>query len=146
MRHSIFLHTHVSYLNHTGVRATRRIIGQKFLKIQNVDIGKWAARPVNDQRYRATVSPPGIFSAYARFEHIHLDINGPLLSSAGMQDRYTRCPEEQPMADIKATICTEALCQTWISPLRFQARITTTDQLESGLFQQGLSRFTLGFQ
>ena len=46
-----------------------------------------------------------------------------------MIDRYSRCPEATPLAEIEATTVTEALAhrQTWISHFR-TPEIITTDQ------------------
>jgi cleavage and polyadenylation specificity factor subunit 1 len=82
-------------------------------------------------------TPPG-----ARFLHVHIDLVGPLPTSAGYTycltavNRFTRWPEVNSIPDITADTVACALLTDWIS--RFGcAQTVTTDQerqLESQLF------------
>jgi len=78
-----------------------------------------------------------------RFQHIHIDIIGPLPNSNGsrycltMIDRTTRWTEATPISDTSADTVTNAFFNTWIT--RFGApSIITTDrgtQFESLMFE-----------
>ena len=83
-------------------------------------------------------SPPS-----ARFEHVHIDLVGPLPSSEGKKycltcvDRYTRWPEAFPIANIEETVA-KTFIKDWISRFGTPARVTTDQgrQFESKLFNE----------
>ncbi|KAK3892978.1 hypothetical protein Pcinc_003157 [Petrolisthes cinctipes] len=56
-----------------------------------------------------------------RFNHIHIDIVGPLPQSRGVthlltiMDRFTRWPEAIPLSDTTTTTCARALVSNWIA-------------------------------
>lgn len=122
-------------LSHPGIRATNKLIRSRFVWPSiNRDCNTWAKQCIPCQRskiIRHTKAPTGSFpDQIRRFEHVHLDIVGPLPSSEGksycltMIDRFTRWPEAIPMADITADTVARGFYENWITP-RVPARITT---------------------
>ncbi|CAK1602230.1 unnamed protein product [Parnassius mnemosyne] len=72
-------------ISHPGVRATRKLITGKFFwpSIQ-VDVGIWAKQCIQCQKckvQRHTSSSLDLFPPTERFEHLHVDIVGPLPTS-----------------------------------------------------------------
>eukprot|EP00794_Sanderia_malayensis_P019753 gene19753-biopygen16402 len=92
---------------------------------------------------RHIAAPLGTFSSPdARFDHVHIDIVGPLPPSRGFKylltciARFTRWPEAIPIADISADIVAHAFVTRWISVFGIPSTITTDrgSQFESFLF------------
>ncbi len=111
------------------------------------DARQWARACEQCQKakvHRHIRSPLQQFEKVGRFQHLHVDIVGPLLPSHGKQytltmiDRVTKWPEAVPISNISATTIAEVLVKQWIS--RFGTPVTiTTDQgrqFESDLFKK----------
>ena len=88
-------------LAHPGIRATQRLVTQRFVWPGiNMDIRRWARSCLQCQRakvHRHAHSPPGTFTTPdARFDQVHIDLVGPLPPSDGCSyvftcvDRFTR--------------------------------------------------------
>ena len=85
----------------------------------------------------------------ARFQHVHIDIVGPLLPSNGyrysltMIDHFTRWTEAIPIPEMTAEAVAEAFYSNWISRYGAPSRITTDQgtQFESTLLNEVLKLF-----
>lgn len=137
----------VHSISHPGIRTTRKLISQKFFwPSMNSDAGKWAKQCIQCQRckvQRHTTSSLSTFAPTDRFQHVHIDIVGPLPTSphgqrylVTMIDRATRWPEAIPTDDTSAETVAKIVYEHWIT--RFGApRLMTSDQgrnFESRLF------------
>jgi len=146
LRKRIFDNTH--NLAHPSGRTTRKTIAQKFVwPGMQKDIANWAKTCLPCQKakiHRHTHRrPEQIPVPDDRFQHIHINIIGPLPNSNGsrycltMIDRTTKWPEATLIPDTSADTVTNAFFNTWIT--RFGApSIITTDrgtQFESLMFE-----------
>ena len=138
-------------LLHPGIRATQCLVTAQFVWPSiNSDIRRWARTCLQCQRskiQRHTVTPFSTFATPdARFDHIHLDIVGPLPPSNGFTymylltcvDRFTCWPETIPIADIMAETVTNTFVAGWVAQFGVPSVITTDrrGQFQSHLWQQ----------
>lgn len=123
-------------LSHPSIRATRKLISQRFIWYGlSRDVSAWARTCINCQRskvQRHIRAPLGSFELPdRRFDHIHVDIVGPLPVSKGNSylftiiDRFTRWPEAIPMFDMSTASCAQALIQGWLSRFGVPSIITS---------------------
>lgn len=140
-------------LCHPGVRTTRKqMITKFFWPAMSKEVAGWTKACTECQRakvHRHVVTPLSAFPPSQRFEHIHIDIVGPLQPSNGYRycitiiDRCTKWPEAIPVQDITAETVTKALYEQWIARFGCPLRISTDQgrQFESSLFNTLLKKF-----
>ena len=144
-RKSVFSALH--NLSHPGIRATQKLCTERFVwKGINRDVRLWAKTCLQCQRckvHRHTRSPLRTFSTPdSRFDHVHIDIVGPLPPSDGCpylltcHDRYTRWPEAIPISDISADTVARTFVTHLVAHFGVPSSITTDRgrQFESHLF------------
>ena len=113
-------------LAHPSVRTTQKIISSKFVwHGLRKQVGHWARTCVPCQTakiHHHTKAPLDTFKVpHRRFDHIHIDIVGPLPPSHNnthlltIVDRFTRWPEAVPLPDTSTMTCARTFSAHWIS-------------------------------
>lgn len=148
-RRDIFTHFHS--ISHPGVRATVRLIADRYVwPYMNRDLRLWTRSCVPCQRskvHRHVHTIPTQFPCTARFSHVHIDIVGPLPPSNGFThlltcvDRFTRWPMAIPIADTSSETVSKVFLHHWISVFGVPSTITTDRgaQFQSKLFRDFVS-------
>ena len=113
-------------LSHPSVRTTRKLIASRFVwsGLQK-QVGIWAKQciPCQSSKIQTHIKAPlEKFSVpQCRFDHIHVDLVGPLPPSNGFThlltvvDQFSRWPEAIPLNDTTTASCAQALAFHWIA-------------------------------
>ena len=113
-------------LSHPAIRTTCKLLTSKFVwHGMAKEIREWAKTCLDCQRSkvhrhtRAPLSP--ITVPERRFDHVHIDLVGPLPPSQGFThlltivDRFTRWPEAIPLSDTSTKSCARAFLNHWVA-------------------------------
>lgn len=139
----------VHSLSHPGIRTTKKLMSDRyFWEGLNKDVSSWVKSCARCQRskvLRHTVSDLGQFQAVDRFQHVHIDIVGPLpYSSDGYRycvtiiDRFTKWAEAIPIKDITASTIAKVFYENWVVRFGCPEKLTSDQgtQFESHLFKE----------
>jgi len=121
---------------HPGVEATVRLVSAKFCWPKMAkQVRLFAQQCIPCQKAKVSthvhLAPATIHVPLRRFEHVHVDLVGPLPVSSGFTylftivDRTTRWPEAIPLSGISAADCAAALFSGWIQRFGVPAYITS---------------------
>ena len=123
-------------LSHPGTRATKKIISSRYVwHRMSVDITRWCQECTACQLAKVhhhTKTPVSVIPMPdAPFQHVHVDLVGPLPPSQGYTylltiiDRYTRWPEAIPLSSISADVCSKQFLLHWVARYGIPLAITS---------------------
>ena len=123
-------------LSHPGIRTTRHLLTAKFVWPRiAADAASWTRACIACQQSkttRHTRAPLHDFHPVRRrFEHLHIDIVGPLPPSQTFThlltvvDRFTRWPEAFPVADTSALSLARAFLNGWVARFGTPTHLTS---------------------
>ena len=128
-------------LAHPGIKTSQKLISQRFVwPGMRLDVKNWTRSCIHCQKakvFRRNVAPLQKFaSVYERFQHVHLDLVGPLPVSEGysylltMICRVTGHFKAIPLREITAKSCADSFVVHWVA--RFGAPTIITGLLLTG--------------
>ena len=146
--------TSLHRLGHPSHKATKPLINTRFFwHSMNIYVANWCRFCKGCQTAKISRHNKSFFGKFTepneRFDHVHIDIVGPLLYSDGVKyllthiDRFTRWPEAIPLLDIRAETVVNAFFSGWIALFGTPATITTDRcaQFESKLWDNLCNQF-----
>uniref|UniRef100_A0ABD2XR19 RNA-directed DNA polymerase n=1 Tax=Trichogramma kaykai TaxID=54128 RepID=A0ABD2XR19_9HYME len=136
-------------LSHPSGRVTDRLIRRSYVwPNMTRDITNWCKCCLDCQQSKISrynkLSPAQFIAPDARFQHIHVDLVGPLPIREGYRfilsiiDRFSRWPEAIPLRDSTAPTVTQAIFDHWISRYGTPSIITSDQgsQFEGSVFAE----------
>jgi hypothetical protein len=123
--------------SHPGTRGTHRLMSARVIwHGMSSDIAAWCQDCQQCARGKASPQPAALIQPIPvperRFTHAHVDIVGPLPTSAvgfsylfTMVDRFTRRLEVVPIKSITAQQCVDIFIATWVARYGLPATITS---------------------
>lgn len=140
-------------ISHPGIKATVKLVEERYVWPGiKADVRTWTQQCLACQRSKVTRHTQSQLGQFippnARFEHVHIDIVGPLPPSEGFRycltcvDRFSKWPEAYPLENISAESIASTFYAGWISRFGPPLRVTTDQgtQFEASLFD-ALSKF-----
>lgn len=123
-------------LSHPGVRTTRKLVTEKFVwHGVSKDVSAWTKHCLSCQKAKIQThvrSPIEDFEPpNRRFDHVHIDVVGPLPVSQGFKylltivDRFTRWPEAIPLKETTTTAIASAFVYGWVARFGTPSEITS---------------------
>lgn len=133
---------------HPSAKITDRTIRQRYVwPYMHRDIANWAKNCVDCQKSKTTrhvrTFPADFVAPDGHFEHVHMDLIGPLPVSKEFRycltiiDRFSRWPEAIPIPDMTASTVARAFFDGWIARFGVPKILTTNQdaQFESQIFK-----------
>lgn len=144
-------------LSHPGIRSTRKLVIERYIWPSiTKDVTRFVRSCLQCQKVKTNRHTTTDLSNYSavdkRFEHVNVDLIGPLPTSAGNRycltciDRFSRWPVAIPIPDISAHTVATAFMNGWVSLYGVPEKITTDlgRQFESNIFNELMK--TLGIR